>query len=114
MLYIFNKIFKRFTKPKENKPSQDSAMATNNIHADLNKTIADFKDIYNYPTNSDVSIRIFRLGHSNTDAAIFFIDTITNTEVIDNYIMNPLLRSEDPTKDIEDVIPVKSFAKVTA
>src|SRR5690625_7978012 len=88
---MFNKIFKRFTKPKENKPSQDSAMATNNIHADLNKTIADFKDIYNYPTNSDVSIRTFRLGHSNTEAAIFFIDTITNTDIIDNYIMNPLL-----------------------
>src|SRR5690625_7039289 len=28
--------------------------------------------------------------------------------------MNPLLFKHDPSKDIEDVIPVKSFAKVTA
>jgi len=108
---MFNKIFKRFTKPKENKPSQDSAMATNKIHADLNKTIADFKDIYNYPTNSDVSIRTFRLGHSNIEAAIFFIDTITNTDIIDNYIMNPLLFKYEPSKKIEDVIPVKTISK---
>ncbi|HLS61033.1 MAG TPA: spore germination protein [Virgibacillus sp.] len=111
---MFNKIFKRVTKPKENKPSQNMVKTTKTVDADLNKTMVAFKAIYNYPTNSDVSIRTFRLGHSNTEAAIFFIDTITNTDIIDNYIMNPLLFKHDPSKNIEDVIPVKSFAKVTA
>src|SRR5690625_2925108 len=111
---MFNKIFKRVTKPKENKPSQNMVKKTKTVDADLNKTMVAFKAIYNYPTNSDVSIRTFRLGHSNTEAAIFFIDTITNTDIIDNYIMNPLLFKHDPSKNIEDVIPVKSFAKVTA
>lgn len=112
---MFKNILKLLTKPKtdtlEGNTSQHMHETNTTIDKDLNKTIETFKAIYNYPSNSDVIIRRFHLGNSNIEAAIFFIDTITNSVVIDEYIMSPLLFKHDPSKKIEDVIQVKSLFK---
>ncbi|RKQ15604.1 spore germination protein [Oceanobacillus bengalensis] len=84
------------------------------IDSELTKTVNIFKTIYSYPDNQDVTIRNIHINGLNKDGALLFISTITDTKVIDEYVIEPLLKNQDSEVKIDDLVSVPSISKTTA
>jgi len=112
---MLKKILSKLNAKSEKKSyiAQSSAdrikLKEKNIQSSLDKTLAAFKSLYNYPTNRDVTIRNLKIGGLNKKAALFFIDTITNTQVIEDHVIRPLLQNNDDSKQLEDIISIQSI-----
>lgn len=67
-----------------------------------------FKELYSYPINTDVIIRSLFISGLEKEATLLFIDTVTNTEVIEKVIIEALVNNLDETKTFKDIIPSKT------
>jgi spore germination protein KA len=93
----------------EQSSTEDIKLKESTINPDLYKTLDIFKDIYSFQDNQDVEIRNIHISSLDKPAAILYIDTITDVKVIEEHIITPLLSHHDVSKDISDIITVKSF-----
>lgn len=113
---MLKKIVKKLKTNSKNQtyPAQSSAkrikLKKQNIQSNLTRTLATFKEIYNYPINKDITIRHVQIGGMNTRAALFFINSITNTSVIEDHVIRPLLLN-DESREIADMISAQSITE---
>lgn len=100
------------TNPKLEEQSSEEAIKRKQerIYPDLHRTIQTFKTIYSYPDNQDVKIRNLHIPGINKNASILFINTITDSLVIENHIIRPLLRNQDTSIKIDDIITAPSLS----
>ncbi|MFS0600423.1 spore germination protein [Peribacillus frigoritolerans] len=84
-----------------------------NIEPSLEKTVETFKAIYSIPDNKDVKIRNFHIGGLNRKASILYINTITDTKIIEQHVLKPLLLNNDSSKEIEDIVSAQSVTNVS-
>src|SRR5690606_3803588 len=61
---------------------------------------------------SDVKIHNFTINGINKTAALLFISTITDIDMINEHILEPLLKNEDPGKTVQNIIQIQSFTPV--
>ncbi|ASN07400.1 spore germination protein [Virgibacillus necropolis] len=80
------------------------------ITSNLDHTTSTFKSIYSYPNNSDVKFRDIQIGGINKKAVLVFINTISDTDMIEKQILNPLLLNEEPSRKIDDLISAQSVS----
>lgn len=94
----------RIDRVKEKKiaESEKAPEPGDKIKSGIDDNLAHMKDIYSIPVNSDIILREFDLtyGCKPVRAFIIFFDGMTDREVINNYILKPLMvNSLMPLKD---------------
>ncbi|MEH7223170.1 spore germination protein [Bacillus sp. JJ1566] len=109
----------KFTHPKldpkqypEKSNTEEINKKSQNIIQDLEKNILILMEIYSIPENDDVKIHNFTINGINKNAAILFISTITDVDMINEHILEPLLLNKEPQKDVQNIIQIQSFTKV--
>ena len=98
-----------FSLPDSN-ASQDSSFNDNNsleslnnnkisINTDITKNLDFIKSKYNTLINSDIKIREFELNINNLQykSFIFFIDGLIDSEIINRFVLNPLMLNNRKT-----------------
>lgn len=103
---LFNKVFKLRNNYKidEKSNKNEIEIKKQQLNTSLNDTIEIFKKIYSVPDNQDVIIREFQIGSLNKKAATLSIETITDSTLIDEHVLRPLLSNKDSSKKIVDII----------
>nr|WP_231514908.1 spore germination protein [Oceanobacillus salinisoli] len=81
------------------------------LDKDLPKNITALKEIYSYPDNTDVQFRSLHINGLDKTAMVVFISTITNTKIIDEHIVEPLLKNQLKDSRIENIITIQSYKK---
>ncbi|HOQ06739.1 MAG TPA: spore germination protein [Clostridiales bacterium] len=96
----FEKVREKKTAESEKPPE-----AGDEVKSDIDANLAHMKDVYSIPVNSDIILREFDItyGCRSIRAFIIFFDGMTNTEVINNYILKPLM--------VNSVMPLKDTAE---
>src|SRR5699024_9061370 len=79
------------------------------ISINLEKTLDIFKKAYAYPENSDLIVRNLTIGGSNQKAALIFILTITKTDLINEFILSPLMQNTHKNKPMEELVNIQSL-----
>ncbi|MFD2208649.1 spore germination protein [Virgibacillus halophilus] len=74
----------------------------------IDENIQTFKQLYSIPENADVVLRTIHLPSIQKKAAIIFIKTISNTDLIDKDIIKPLQEEKDIEKQ-EELLNVSSL-----
>ncbi|MEH7236107.1 spore germination protein [Bacillus sp. JJ1562] len=112
-------LIEKFNNPKldpEQYPQKSNAeeieIKSQEVDPDLQSTISTLKKLYSLPDNNDVKIHNFTINGINKNAAILFISTITDVDMISKHILEPLLLNENPEKDVQKIIQIQSFTKV--
>lgn len=107
---------KRYRKNSEHTPSKDKKSSAEDIKLKeskispcLEKSLEIFRSIYSIPINQDVKIRNIRISGLLRQAAILYIDTITDPKAIEDNIITPLLTNKDTTKEINEIITAQSI-----
>ncbi|WP_099352316.1 spore germination protein [Fredinandcohnia onubensis] len=95
----------------EESAEEEIQLKKQKIDLDLQRNISILKELYTIPENNDVKIHNFSIGGLNKEAAILFISTITDVDMINGHILDPLLKNEDQSKEIQNLIEVQSFSK---
>ncbi|MFZ3578739.1 spore germination protein [Virgibacillus sp. DJP39] len=80
------------------------------VPANLEKTVDIFKKIYTYPDNKDLKFRDILIGGLNRKAVLVYINTISDTTVLEEQVITPLLLNRDPSQEIESIVSVQSVA----
>ncbi|MGE5612991.1 MAG: spore germination protein [Bacillota bacterium] len=82
------KRIKEKMEEKQKKPAPSDKVAK-----DLDANLEYMKKVYSIPLNSDIIIREFMILHRNNPvkAFIIFFDGLVNREIINNYILKPLM-----------------------
>ncbi|WP_047982981.1 spore germination protein [Ornithinibacillus californiensis] len=109
---MLNRLLRKTHRKKvknEQSSNEKNTLKESDIDANLENTINLFKSLYSYSDNQDVILRTIHIPGINKNAAIFFINTITNPMSIEDYIVSPLLQNNDATKQVEDIITVQSM-----
>lgn len=116
---MLKQLYKKYSdnlKDKQNLPEQSSIedikKKEQSVDVVLENNIALIKSIYSIPENSDVKIHDFTVNGSNKKAALLFISTISDIQMISEHIIEPLLHNENSTKSMKDIIQVQSFTEV--
>jgi spore germination protein KA len=75
------------------------------VKSDIDANLLHMKDVYSIPLNSDIVLREFDITHGckSVRAFIIFFDGMTDREVINNYILKPLM--------VNSVMPLKDTAE---
>lgn len=96
----FEKVREKKTAESEKPPEPGDE-----VKSDIDANLAHMKDVYSIPVNSDIILREFDItyGCRSIRAFIIFFDGMTNTEVINNYILKPLM--------VNSVMPLKDTAE---
>lgn len=109
----------KFKNPKldpEQYPEKSNAeeieIKNQEIDPNLQTNISTLNNLYSIPENNDVKIHNFLINGLNKKAALLFISTITDVNMISEHILEPLLDNEDPEKEIENLIEVQSCTTV--
>lgn len=89
--------------------SVTSGQEQEKININLEKTLDVLKKAYAYPENSDLTIRHLTIGGSNQKAALIFILTITNTDLINEFILSPLMQNTHKNKPMEELVNIQSI-----
>lgn len=109
---------KAFSSNKKNNPfqekpnSQEIKIKEQKIHTDLEYTLAIFKKLYSFPTNKDVKFRSFQIGGLNQQACLISISTITDIKLLDEFTIQPLVKNNDPSNTIENLLTVQALSTV--
>ncbi|THE15380.1 spore germination protein [Bacillus timonensis] len=96
----------------EKSAAEDIKIKNQEMNQNLQINISTLEKLYSLPENSDVKFHNFTINGINKKAAILFISTITDVSMISEHILEPLLRNEDPEKEVQDIIQVQSFTRV--
>lgn len=96
-----------FEKVKEKKiaESDQPPEPGDEVKSDINANLLHMKDVYSIPVNSDIILREFDIvyGCMSVRAFIIFFDGMTDREVINNYILKPLM--------VNSIMPLKDTAE---
>ncbi|KGR78277.1 spore gernimation protein KA [Ureibacillus manganicus DSM 26584] len=98
---FFKKLLKEEHPPFEKAATEDDLLKKKQIDSSLADTMELFKKIYYVPNNSDVNIRYIEIGGIKKNAAVITISSISNTKLIEELVIRPLLINEDESKEIE-------------
>jgi spore germination protein KA len=109
--YFYKKIQSR-DDYSEQESTEDILLKEQCIDPSLSKNMETFHSIYSIPKNTDVKVRHFTINGKNQQAAILYISSIIDTKIIEDNVIKPLLRNEDPSKIIENIISAESVTKV--
>lgn len=73
--------------------SEKDPEPSDEISSDINENLERMKKIYSIPVNSDIVLREFDINYEGSivKAFILFFDGMTDREVINNYILKPLM-----------------------
>lgn len=102
-----------FQKELETKKAEDEEgpKPSDAIDADIKKSLNRMKKIYSIPINSDIILREFDINYrgKRVPAFIIFFDGMTNGDIINNYILKPLMVASvmelrDNSECLEDYI----------
>ncbi|MFE8697493.1 spore germination protein [Cytobacillus sp. FJAT-53684] len=105
---------KKKTNPfQEYSNSKEIQMKAQLIDADLEKTITLFKQLYSFPENTDVKFRTFQIAGLNKTACLLTINTITDINIIEEFVLTPLLTNMNRSIEIEDLLAVQSLSTVS-
>lgn len=88
----------------EESAAKDIALKEKNINPKLHENIEILKSIYSYHKNQDVKIRNIYIDGINKKAALVFISTITDKNIIQEHIIEPLLQTTDTSGHINSII----------
>ena len=81
------------------------------IRKKLDENIKILKKLTHYEQNSDIEIREFesKINCNNYNAALLFYDGLVNSEIIDDFILKPLMSNKkcDENKNIKELIVQK-------
>jgi spore germination protein KA len=110
-----NPFFKNNTHSNKNttqdssngKDSTDVEYFTGDLKTDANR----IKHIYSYPKNEDFLVREFFLDFIGKKAVLFSIPSITDSKVIEEEIIKPLLTTYKAMKDIASIVSVSAISK---
>jgi hypothetical protein len=94
------------TEPQFNEQSnaKDIERKKQDISSDLEHNLATFKSIFSIPENMDVKLREITIRARNRRAFILFISTMTDVANVQESIVEPLLKDEQPTGKIQDIV----------
>ncbi|HAM81302.1 spore germination protein [Ornithinibacillus bavariensis] len=104
------KSVKKKDKEVSESPKQNKETTNLTIDPSLEQTLKIFREIYTVPTNHDVIIRNLSIPGKDKPAAIIFIKTITNPQIIEQNIIKPLQSSTEPFQSIEDIVSAQSIS----
>lgn len=109
------KIHTRKSRKKEKFPEQslDGESKKTEIDSSLEHTLEEIKKIYSIPQNSDVTVQTLSIGGLDKKAALLFISTISDVKLLSEYVTEPILKNEQDTKSVENIIQLLSLSKVT-
>ena len=93
-MFIFSKLFKKkLYKHKQNqaKPNRQQSQngASSSLHQDLTRNIEETKRFF--PESPDLVVYRFSAGKQETQAALLYIDGLTDKNTINNNILRPLM-----------------------
>ncbi|SET28099.1 spore germination protein KA [Oceanobacillus limi] len=107
---LLKKAYQTVPDVPEKSSKEDIKLKDSNIGNNLEQTLDIFKKIYTYPHNQDFKVRNLHIGGSNKKAAILFINTVTDTKIIEENVIKPLLSNNDSDKKIDDIVSVLSIS----
>ncbi|WP_449537057.1 spore germination protein [Ferdinandcohnia sp. Marseille-Q9671] len=99
-------------KYPEKPATEDIERKNNEIDTKLEINVSLLKKIYSIPENNDVKIHNFTISGLDKKAALLFISTIIDVDVVNEHILEPLLKNEDSTKEVVNLIEVQSLSTV--
>lgn len=102
------KLFQNKVEPSKDTSEGDIKSKSDTIDDVLENNILKIKEIYSIPDNNDVKIHNFKVNGLQKEAALLFISTISDVQMISDHIIEPLLRNEHTEKNINDIIEVQS------
>jgi spore germination protein KA len=97
-------------KPSSQQIDKNEGAKSLTLDANLEQTIQTFRTMYTLPENHDVVIRNLHIAGINKPAAILFIKTITDPQIIEQNIIKPLITNTEPLRAIEDIVSVQSIS----
>jgi len=77
------------------------------IDSNLEKTIEMFKNFYSVPLNKDIIIRNFSISGLDKKATVIYINSITDSEKIEEHIIRPMLTNTVSDKKLENISPAQ-------
>jgi len=91
--------------------AKEKPEASDEVSDDLRASLDYMKKVYSIPVNCDIILREFSIRYKNelVNAFIMFFDGMTDREVIDNYILKPLMvdsikEVHNYTEDLQEFI----------
>ncbi|WP_226536772.1 spore germination protein [Fictibacillus halophilus] len=110
---IFQKILNRKNQASqsfnEKNSNEDISRKKQSIPNNLETVIEIFSEIYSVPKNNDVNIRNFQVLGIDKKASLLFINTITDTNIIEEHIIKPLQQIQEPSQKIDNIVNVQGF-----
>ena len=85
-------------QPYEKTEVEGNDLKKESINRSLDKTIDIVKSIYSIPSNNDVKIRNIIIGGINKKAALVYISTIVDLQLLEGHIIQPLLSNTEQQK----------------
>lgn len=76
---------------------------------DFSQDVARMKRIYSFPTNVDFMTREFTIHSIEKKAALFYIPSLTETKIIEEEILKPLMMNQFESEDIASSISVSAI-----
>jgi hypothetical protein len=105
------KIFKKLVmdEPKEPKINEqpntkDIDLKKQNISSQIEDNLQTFKGMFSVPKNTDVKVREFTIPALKRRAFIIFVSTMVDLEHIKESIMGKLLKDEQTSTKIQDIV----------
>lgn len=96
----------------KNKPNGDSdkrePQEQGQFSWDLEVDVALIKSIYSFPDNKDFMVREFMVDSLNKHAALFYIPSLTDSKVIDEQIIKPLIKGNKEIGEIPSLVSVSA------
>ncbi len=92
--------------PKKTGPTNQPT----SIHSDLQKNISLFKTLYSYPTNADFKVRDIFIPSLQKQAALVYIDTITDTVLLERGIIHSLSTQNKEDATVQDLLTTQSIS----
>lgn len=87
----------------------DGSIKKNHISGDLFLNASQIKELYSYPTNIDFTVREFTIHMMSRKAVIFYIPSLTDTKLIDEEIIKPLILATSEIIDIPSAISISAI-----
>lgn len=113
MRKFLRRTYKRDVNKSEIAPSNDKREKDSKINSNLQLTINTFESIYSIPDNHDVIIRKIYITGIQKQAAIIFINTISDIKSIEDYVIVPLLNNKDSSIKVDEIISIQSIQKMS-
>lgn len=92
------------TQAEPNTKTTDEKLSSN-----LTENLNIFKKLYHVPLNSDIRTHKLTINGLNVKACLFFIDTLTDTLITEQSIIQPLLTNTDDSAPIDNIIQTKNI-----